>query len=276
MATINSALNQFAKQSDLLSEMMKYCTIRELLTVQVRVCKLWCTVGTDVAKRLMICEAEVNLKSKLSKFLKLTGGKFEDYFPFYPQVKAKQQKLLGIASTSREFYKLVNEYLIEKVEVCFAGCVGINKFSPNIPQEFKKDIAGKVFAFFEIEKKESTNGFAPWSEEGIKCFPIELFNIKVEGNNILGEKNKESYFVPFKGKKLLEFVLIPKVEKKKTLSFIFSRDPVHCWPLSRETFYWRPLSSETETRGALWLNDIYKLSYDSKAQKEESPNVKTP
>ena len=184
------------------------------------VCKVWHKVGTEVAKRKILLEAENDLKNKISNFLKMVNGKFEDYFPMSPSKSIKLQSLKDHSSI-QEFATAVKAYqstLVQKVDVCFTGCIGISADATHIPSELVDDLAGKYFAHFNyqinIEKQAENPIYASWPLKIIQTFfPVELFDLAVKDEKkIIGEQNKGSFIIPYKGK-MYELNLVPEKER---------------------------------------------------------------
>jgi hypothetical protein len=190
-----------------------------------RVCKTWYQVADEVAKKQFISKAQnelTALKPKAENFLTMANSKIEDHFPLFQNAKKNWKPL------SRQAVHDQTSILIKKYTVFLAGCFTVAPDSP-IPKDKKQDLAGKAFAELHYRKG---NIICLWCEspgyaEGKTYFPIELFDLKVQENTIVGNKDSGTYCFSLEGE-MVELNIVPSVSKV-CKSYFLNRD------LDRET-----------------------------------------
>ena len=185
------------------------------------VCKTWREVASEIAKKQLIAQLQLDIKTKAANFLKMVPYKLEFYCPSYKKLKDVKANLQNY-SLEEVYYMARYDTLCitEKYTVCMAYFIRINPAASQFPKNEKAKLKGKVFV--ELHYKTDIPGrlgksYTPalWVEPSngkrsgpVRFLPIELFNLTVakDGQTILGDKNTGTVCFALRGR-LIEMMI---------------------------------------------------------------------
>ncbi len=194
--------------SDVLFSIFEFLSQEEILKVR-SVCKCWEKAANKITKLFLLQAFKEKINAKAFNFLKMVPHNLEYYFIQSTQIKNKKDQL-----SIKKFTDCLKN--LSKKEIFFlARCFIVDSQSPHLPQEKTNDLAGRVFATFYSNKKSSI----VMINKKI-FFPIELFNLSIEGaNDNIVKNNSEDAICFFIKGKLFEITIdlkeIIKAEKIK-------------------------------------------------------------
>lgn len=181
--------------------------------INTSVCKLWQHFASDQAKRGFINQFRKSVEEKAANFFAMVPTDLETICPDFAEIVKSKDRLS--MSDVHDGLKAIPE----KHEVCFAGCFVVDPDCPNTPLEKKEDISGIAFAEFHyaVPCKGSYGHIGEfWGEvpnppatgKTVNYFPVELFNLTIEGEDkaVIGEKDSGVFCLPLKGR-LIELTL---------------------------------------------------------------------
>ncbi len=210
---------------------------------------MWNTFATDAFKLHFILKAENDLNQKMEYLLSATGKKVSDYCPALEELLKNRQTMSlkeiyehSINLTEKHIVPLSGFDVFHMEPNCYdpllkQGMEYSQKENPTEEQiqcintnlemvnQRKNDIYGKGFLSFRCEEN---GGMSPifcdgkvaacmvtdmkrwnWECEGICYFPIELFNVKIQGVNkeVFRIEKAKDCCISLRGK-LIEFIVI--------------------------------------------------------------------
>ncbi len=257
MVSNSSNLHSFL-QTPITHPLFSHMEPKENVHTMSLVCKGWQVSAIFTVKMQLIKQEKERLSTIMAPFLILTGKEVRDYCPRLKELK-KSINAINPAALLRELGVLTEKHTLH---ILHCNILGQEPFEESLrriaqyqngpqiqnPQalslvenvflrmildssthvkagiERKKYICEKAFLVFSHSREPNTVQL--FNPDDISHFPIELFNLRIEGENnaLTGERNSGNYCFYQKGR-LIEVTLIPKPSPPPSEQAIIIQSP---------------------------------------------------